>query len=88
MYKITEMSEDALIRYFSILSKFGYRSYSDVYRLLSLIFIEELLTGNLKEFLVEEDYRNIDKALYCLISNTCFIDFPKYSECEDSTEGL
>lgn len=76
---ITNDAYESVTHYFNILKKLGYKSYNEVNKLLVLIFIEELLTGNMAEFITEEDYRNIDKALYCLYGS-CLIPYPNYKE--------
>lgn len=63
--------------YFSALSHSGYKPYSEVNQLIILIFIEELLYGPLSEFVTEEDYKLIDKMLYCLYGS-CMIPYPDY----------
>lgn len=69
---------ESLARYFSILSKLGYMSYSNVDKLLVLIFIDDLLRSDCKSFITEDEYRVIDNALYCLYGSTCLIPYPEY----------
>lgn len=69
----------ALDRYFKALEQFGYKKDTDVYKLLVLVFIEEMLSGELRHFITEEDYRVIDKALTCLYGTSCLIPWPVYS---------
>lgn len=76
MDKILEISKEAIVRYFTTLSQFGYKKYSDVNKLIFLISIEELLTGELSYFIDEKDYNSIINALYCQFGSTCLIDFP------------
>lgn len=66
-------------RYFSALSHTGYKPYSQVYDLLALTFIEELLCGPLSEYINEEDYLSISKALNCL-QGSCMIPYPDYKK--------
>lgn len=68
----------ALERYFNSLSKFGYKSYDEVYKLIALIFITELLNSDCKYFISEDDYKSIQKTLYCLYRSTCLIPLPEY----------
>lgn len=65
--------------YFSVLSHIGYKSYEEVNKLLVFIFIEELLCGQLSQFITEEDYKIINNALYCLYGS-CMIPFPNYKK--------
>lgn len=78
MDKITTLSVEAISRYFHTLSVLGYKNYDSVYKLLSLLFVEELLTGELSIFINEEDYRTITNFLYCLYGSNCMIGFPSY----------
>ena len=78
MDNITAISSDAFERYFNTLSKLGYKSYSDVDKLLVLSIIEDILSGELSFFVTEEDYRSITNAIYCIMGNNCLIDLPSY----------
>lgn len=79
MDNITTISSEAFERYFNTLSKLGYKSYSNVDKLLVLSVIEDILSGELSFFVTEEDYRSITNALYCIIGNNCLIDLPTYT---------
>lgn len=75
----------ALNRYFSTLSHTGYKSYSEVNKLLVLIFIEELLCGSMSEFITEEDYKLIYLSITCL-NGSCMIPYPSGNkEAADNT---
>lgn len=69
-------SFEAIDRYFKHLSQFGYKGYADVDRLLVLGFIDELLHSDMNYCMSEADYRVIMDALYCVIDNTCLVDYP------------
>lgn len=79
MEEVTKISEEAIQRYFKVLSKFGYKKYSDVDRLIILLFIEETLSYDFADFITEEDYKVIVNALYCLYGSNCMIDFPSFA---------
>ena len=66
---------NSLNNYFSLLSHTGYKSYSEVYKLLVLSFIEEMISGDIKEYLTEEDYKYISSAMECLYGS-CIIPYP------------
>ena len=66
---------ESLTRYFNVLSKLGYMSYSEVDKLLVLIFIYE---SDCKSFITEKENRILDSALYCLYGTTCLIPYPEY----------
>ena len=69
---------ESLTRYFNVLSKLGYMSYSEVDKLLVLIFIYDLLESDCKSLITEEEYRILDSALYYLYGTTCLIPYPEY----------
>lgn len=74
MDNLLETCEEAVIRYFTTLAQFGYKNYGAVDTLILLLFIEELLNGELSYFVKETDYKIIVDTLYCLASRTCMID--------------
>ena len=78
MDKIKESVNNAIERYFNALSKFGYKSYNDVNKLLVLLLSEELICNDLSYFVNECDYRSITNVLYCISGNNCLIDLPTY----------
>ena len=43
MEEVTNITENTVNRYFNSLSKLGYRNYTDVYKIIILTFLEELL---------------------------------------------
>lgn len=75
---INEIS-NSINKYFSGLRHTGYKSYSEVEKLIVFIFIEELLYGPLSQYVTDEDYRTIDKSINCLYG-TCMIPFPDYKK--------
>lgn len=78
MDKMLEISEEAITRYFTTLSQFGYKKYSDVDKIIVLFFMEEMLAGEMSYYVTQDDYRNIVNVLYCLAGSTCMIDFPMF----------
>ncbi len=78
MDELLNISEEAIIRYFTTLSQFGFKQYTDVERIMILFFIEEMLTHEFADFITEKDYRDIVNALYCLYGSTCMIEFPSF----------
>lgn len=65
--------------YFNALTQFGYKNPQDVNRLLIYNFIGELLTGDMRYFITEEDYKTIERALSCLYGSSCLIPYPQYA---------
>lgn len=79
MKVISKVASDSVNRYFDILTKVGYKNYTDVGNLLILTFLEEILSSNYNEYITEEDYNTIVSAIYTLSGNSCMIDFPNYA---------
>lgn len=77
--EITNEAYDSIVRYFEGLSHLGYKSYNEVYHLLGMLFIEEILTGPMSEFVTDTDYKLINNAMYCLYGS-CLIPYPAYLE--------
>ena len=69
---------EAITRYFNALSSLGYISYNSVDKLLFLTVIQELIYKDFRALITEEDYRNVDKALYCIFGTSCLIPFPQF----------
>lgn len=65
--------------YFNALTQFGYKKQDDVNRLLIYNFIGEMLTGEMRFFITEADYRLIEQALSCLYGSSCLIPYPQYA---------
>ena len=65
--------------YFNALTQFGYKKQGDVDKLLVYSFIEEMLTGEMRFFVTEADYRLLEQALSCLYGSSCLIPYPQYA---------
>lgn len=76
MDAITNISFESLQRYFYSLSVLGYKSYNDVYKMLLLLYIEEIFTGEMAFYVTDKDLRIISDVLNCLYGSTCLIDYP------------
>lgn len=73
---LTNLSYEALHRYFTRLSQSGYVKYSSVDSLIVLLYIQEIV----KEFDLDiEEQTIINKALSCLQGSNCMIP---YSGCK------
>lgn len=73
---LTNLSYEALHRYFTRLSQSGYMKYSSVDSLIVLLYIQEIV----KEFDLDiEEQTIINKALSCLQGSNCMIP---YSNCK------
>lgn len=73
---LTNLSYEALHRYFTRLSQSGYMKYSNVDSLIVLLYIQEIV----KEFYLDiEEQTIVNKALSCLQGSNCMIP---YSGCK------
>ena len=69
---ITNLSYEALHRYFTRLSQSGYVKHSNVESLIVLLYIQELISN----FDLDIDEQAIiDKALACLQGSSCMIPY-------------
>ena len=84
--EITKDLYSSMSSYFNTLSQLGYKDYKSVYKLLAYTFIEGLLTGPMRFYITESDYRKIGRALSCLYGSTCLIPYPQYVN-EDTIFG-
>lgn len=75
--EISREAFEALKSYFNCLAHVGYKPYIEVEQLLVLLFIEEILTGPMSIMVTEDDYNDINNALYCLYGS-CMIPYPAY----------
>lgn len=68
----------AISRYFNILSKFGYVNYNEVHNILYLMLIRDFIYNDFYGYITEDDYRHIERSLYCLFGKSCLIPYPEY----------
>lgn len=68
---------ESLKTYFESLSMFGYKSYTDINMLLSVMYIEEFVNSCVQKHITPDDYKTIDNALYCLFGKNCLFNFPQ-----------
>ena len=78
MKELDDLSFEGIVRYFHSLSVFGYKSYSEVYRLLTLFFLKDILNSPLSYYIDSDDYRAIMNLLYKLYGSSCLISYPEY----------
>ena len=74
---LIKFTNESLIRYFTALSQFGYKSYCDIGKLLALIFLQEYLQ-KYQEYITEADYNEVSKAMECLYGTSCLIPYQYY----------
>lgn len=68
---------DSLNKYFNNLQYTGYQSISNTNKLLFLTCIQELIDAGIINYVSEEDYEYIIKALYCVYGSNCLIAYPE-----------
>jgi hypothetical protein len=73
-----EIIYNALGSYYNALEKKGYMSYSNMQKLLLLIFYRDFVFRDYRGLLSREDYLLIERALDCLWGSTCLIPYPDY----------
>ena len=73
-----EIIYNALGSYYNALEKKGYMSYSNMQKLLLLIFYRDFVFHDYRGLLSREDYLLIERALDCLWGSTCLIPYPDY----------
>lgn len=78
-----EIVYNSIVRYFSALSNLGYVSYEDVNSLLFLTAIQEFIYKDFRGFINEDDYREIEKALYKVFGTSCLVPYPEYCNNTD-----
>lgn len=78
-----EIVYNSIVRYFSTLSNLGYISYEDVNSLLFLTAIQEFIYKDFRGFINEDDYREIEKALYKVFGTSCLVPYPEYCNNTD-----
>lgn len=78
MKNLTIQSYESVNKYFNALSKLGYFDYSHVYKLLLLLFVEDIIDGNFVDLIPEEDYRVIANCLYCIYGTSCLVPYQAY----------
>jgi hypothetical protein len=67
-----------LSNYFNALEYKGYMPYSQMQKLLVLIFYRDFVYNDYRGLLSKDDYLLIEKALNCLYGSTCLIPYPDY----------
>lgn len=86
MERLNYLLCEALVRYFTVLNKTGYKKQSDVNVLLLLMFLQELLE-NYEEFIDNYDYNIISDIITCLYDKSCLVPFDTYKHNIEVTNG-
>ena len=72
---LSDLVYTGLDQYFTILSSIGYKKYGEVYTLLAVSIIDEMLDSDLAYFITEDDYKAIGLALEKLWGTSCLIPY-------------
>lgn len=75
---ITNITKQTIDKYFKVLSNVGYTDNCTLNKVLTLVFIEELLTSNFSYYITECDYKSITNVLYCILGKSCMFELPSY----------
>lgn len=70
---------NALSKYFAKLANFGYSDDVEIKKILFYCFINELVNTP-SIVITQEEYTELEKALYCIYGTTCLIPYPNYCE--------
>ena len=69
---------NALCHYYHVLELTGYVSFSNVVKLLILVFYHDYIYHDYRGVISRNDYRLIERALNCLYGSSCLIPYPNY----------
>ena len=86
MERLNYLLCEALVRYFTVLNKTGYKKQDDVNVLLLLMFLQELLE-DYGEFIDTYDYNIISDIITCLYDKSCLVPFDTYKHNVEVTNG-
>lgn len=70
-----EVLYKSLINYFVSLATYGYKDYQSVYKVLALLFIQEVLGSNCYSQLPEDELRTYQRTNECLMGSICLIPY-------------
>lgn len=86
MEKLNFILCEALIRYFTVLNKTGYKKQSDVNALILLSFLQHILE-EYSDYISEYDYNVIDDIISCLYGKSCLVPYSEFLVAKDVTKG-
>lgn len=82
MNKIEELLLSSINNYYNYISKLGEISNEKQCTLLVLLLVKQVVTGPMKEFITEEDYKILERVLVCLDNKSCLINMNQFSKEE------
>ena len=77
----------SLTYYFKALRSMGFKSYEEVYKVIFLSCVSEIVEDDFDAALSEEDYRDINSAVYAIYGTDCMFPYP-HGCCKDETEQV
>ena len=77
--EISNLTLDSIKRYYKVLAKKGSVGTPDLYKLLVLSFIEDLLMEDCYTTLTEEEYSFVLGVINCISKNTCLVQYTQVS---------
>lgn len=80
---IDNLTLDAMQKYYTKLGKYGYVNQTNVFKLLYLSFVDDLLTTDFSYYITDCDYRMITNSLYCIFGTDCMFKFPAWNTNDD-----
>ena len=80
MDKIEELLLNSINNYYAHLSKLGTISQENQCTLLVLLLLKQIVTGPMKEFITEDDYKILENVLHCLDTKSCLININQFTK--------
>ena len=77
MDEFNNITYRAIAYYYKQLENLGYMPTEDLDKIRALTAINDII-NIFPQYITEDDYLSIMKALACLNKSTCFIDFPHF----------
>lgn len=72
---------ETLTKYYKTLSITGYKDYTVSYKMLVMLYIQEIFDTEFRHFVKHEDVKLMQDLLYQFIGSTCEITFPTNCKC-------
>lgn len=85
---LTKQALDGVQKYFKVLESTGYMKYGNVNTLLGLFLVDDFLNTDMNMFITEDDYRIMDKFLYCLYGHSCLLPYSVYTNRMNHLGGI
>lgn len=73
-----EIIYNAIREYFKTLEYTGYLNYREVYKILTLLTIQDIADSDANGLITDKDYKLFDEMISCIMGSSCL--FP-YESC-------